>query len=187
MITADVKLQARLPPNMLDDTPKRVKVEGGGRAELTCNAGGFPKPTMKWTREDNLPLPAGKDSVVANPFVIESARMEDRGERETMLIGEKGFKLLFVGNYVCLAENGVGDGQSRIVSLEVEFAPRIAVPRPRVPQAAGYDVELECLITAFPPPAIKWTKGNDSVTNGDTRQISHFALQQDVTRSTLKV
>ena len=53
---------------------------------------------------------------------------------------------IFAGNYVCSASNGVGKSQERIVSLEVEFPPKIDVPKPKVPQAAYYEAHLICEI-----------------------------------------
>lgn len=38
------------------------------------------------------------------------------------------------GTYYCVAENGVGRGARRNVAVEVEFAPVITVPRPRLGQ-----------------------------------------------------
>lgn len=38
------------------------------------------------------------------------------------------------GTYYCVAENGVGKGARRNINLEVEFAPVVTVPRPRLSQ-----------------------------------------------------
>lgn len=38
------------------------------------------------------------------------------------------------GTYYCVAENGVGKGARRNINLEVEFAPVVTVPRPRLGQ-----------------------------------------------------
>ncbi len=92
------------------------------------------------------------------------------------------------GQYVCRGHNGVGeDDPERTVTLEVEFAPYITIPRPRVAQAPEYDSELVCHIHAFPPPSIFWKKDNVTVTNTGNHQISHFASQGEVITSTLKV
>ena len=80
MITADVALQVKLPPTMVDTTPNRVQVVVDTKAEMTCEAKGFPKPDISWTREDKLPLPSGKDEETADVFAIDNVRMEDRGK-----------------------------------------------------------------------------------------------------------
>lgn len=70
------------------------------------------------------------------------------------------------GTYYCIAENGVGKPVRKNVDLEVEFAPIISIPRPKVAQAIDYDIELECKVEAYPAPAITWFKGNKQISNG---------------------
>lgn len=60
------------------------------------------------------------------------------------------------GTYYCVATNVVGQGARRNVDVEVEFAPVMKIPRKRVGQALQFDMDLECYIEAYPPPAIKW-------------------------------
>ncbi len=74
---------------------------------------------------------------------------------------------------------------SRVVSLDVEFPPSIEVPRPRIPQAAYYDAQAVCKITAFPPPAIFWKWNGTELPMDANYKISHFASQDDTITSTL--
>lgn len=46
------------------------------------------------------------------------------------------------GTYYCVAENSVGKGARRNVALEVEFAPVISVPRPRLGQVIILKLQL---------------------------------------------
>ena len=69
------------------------------------------------------------------------------------------------GTYYCVAENGVGKGARRNIAVEVEFAPVITAPRPRMAQALQYDMDLECHIEAYPPPAITWHKDDVQLSN----------------------
>ena len=55
-----------------------------------------------------------------------------------------------------MATNVVGQGARRNVDVEVEFKPFITIPRKRLGQALQFDMDLECRIEAYPPPAIKW-------------------------------
>ena len=52
------------------------------------------------------------------------------------------------GTYYCVADNGVGRGSKRNVAVEVEFAPVITVPRPKVYQVRswhdGIGVDMRC-------------------------------------------
>lgn len=49
--------------------------------------------------------------------------------------------------------------------MEVEFAPVVTVPRPRLGQALQYDMDLKCHIEAYPAPAIVWVKDGVSLSN----------------------
>jgi len=69
------------------------------------------------------------------------------------------------GTYYCVADNGVGKGARRNIAVEVEFAPVITVPRPRLGQALQYDMDLECHVEAYPPPAITWHKQEAQLSN----------------------
>jgi neuronal growth regulator 1 len=69
------------------------------------------------------------------------------------------------GTYYCVAENGVGKGARRNIAVEVEFAPVITVARPRLGQALQYDMDLECHVEAYPPPAIIWVKDEVQLSN----------------------
>jgi len=99
---------------------------------------------------------------VGNILRIKSVKKEDRG------------------TYYCVADNGVSKGDRRNINVEVEFAPVITVPRPRLGQALQYDMDLECHIEAYPPPAIVWTKDDIQLANNQHYIVSHlfmFTLQ----------
>ena len=94
---------------------------------------------------------------------------------------------LLAGNYVCTASNDVGSPQKRVLDLQVGFPPTIELPSPRIPQALYYEVEMECQIHAYPAPAIRWFKGNQSIHNNRQHYIEHFAKRDDFVVSILKV
>lgn len=91
------------------------------------------------------------------------------------------------GTYYCVADNGVSKGDRRNINLEVEFAPVISTPRPRYGQALQYDMDLECHIEAYPPPAIVWVKDEVQLSNNQHYTVSHFATADEFTDSTLRV
>lgn len=62
------------------------------------------------------------------------------------------------GLYDCVASNGNGDPAKMTTSLDIKFPPIISVPRPKVAQAIYYDTEMQCLVEAWPAPAIQWFK-----------------------------
>lgn len=91
------------------------------------------------------------------------------------------------GTYYCVADNQVSKGDRRNINLEVEFAPVITVPRPRLGQALQYDMDLECHIEAYPLPAIIWVKDEIQLSNNQHFSISHFATADEFTDSTIRV
>ncbi|KAH1011028.1 hypothetical protein HUJ04_000470 [Dendroctonus ponderosae] len=98
----------------------------------------------------------------------------------------KGIKKEDRGTYYCIAENGVGQGARRNIAVEVEFAPVVTVPRPRLGQALQYDMDLECHVEAYPLPAITWEKDDITLVNNQHNMISHFAVADEFTDTTLR-
>lgn len=76
------------------------------------------------------------------------------------------------GTYYCVAENSVGRGARRNIAVEVEFSPVISVPRPRVGQALQYDMDLQCHVIAYPPPAITWLHNDVVLSNNQHYRYS---------------
>lgn len=111
----------------------------------------------------------GGATYTGNVLKIKSVKKEDRG------------------TYYCVADNGVSKGDRRNVNLEIEFAPVVTIPRPRLGQALQYDMDLECHIEAYPPPAIVWIKDETHLSNNQHYSISHFATADEFTDSTLRV
>lgn len=119
----------------------------GRKAELKCIADGYPRPSIMWKREYDAIMPSGGHAHSGNVLTILSVSKADRG------------------TYYCIAENEVGKADRKSVNFEVEFAPTISVPRPKVAQAVGYDIELECKVEAYPAPVIQWFKGAVPIMN----------------------
>ncbi|KAH9637592.1 hypothetical protein HF086_014756 [Spodoptera exigua] len=146
-ITAEVELQVRRPPIISDNSTRSLVASEGESVQMECYAGGFPPPKISWRRENNAILPTGGSIYRGNILKIAAVHKEDRG------------------TYYCVAENGVGKGARRNINLEVEFAPVVTVPRPRLAQALQYDMDLECHVEAYPPPAITWLKDEVQLSN----------------------
>lgn len=113
-----------------------------GSAELKCTADGYPKPSISWVRENNEILPSGGHIYNGSILKITEVSQQDRGL------------------YYCIADNLIEPADKRSVNFDVEFPPKIFVPRPKVAQALGFDIELECRVEGFPAPSIIWLKNN---------------------------
>lgn len=168
-ITAEVELQVRRPPIISDNSTRSLVASEGESVQMECYSGGFPAPKISWRRENNAILPTGGSIYRGNILKIAQVHKEDRG------------------TYYCVAENGVGKGARRNINLEVEFAPVITVPRPRLSQALQYDMDLECHVEAYPPPAITWLKDEVQLSNNQHYRISHFATADEFTDTTIRV
>ena len=82
MITADAKLQVKLPPVMNDlGETRTVRAKVGDQALLNCEASGFPLPRMTWSRVDGHVLPNGKENATVQVLKIARVRKEDRGKQ----------------------------------------------------------------------------------------------------------
>lgn len=68
------------------------------------------------------------------------------------------------GLYYCIADNGVGTDR-RSANFDVEFPPQTSVPRPKVAQAVGYDIELECRVEGYPAPSVTWFRNEQELYN----------------------
>ena len=167
--TADVRLIVRRPPIISDNSTRSVVAYEGQRVELRCYASGYPPPEIYWRRQDNAVLPTNTSVWKGNTLTFDRVTKQHRG------------------TYYCVATNVVGQGARRNVDVEVNFKPTIKIPRKRLGQALQFDMDLECQIEAYPPPAIKWFRDNIPLTNNQHYQLSHFAFDDEYTNTILRV
>jgi len=157
-VYADVPLIVRRPPIISDNSTRSVIAQEGHKVILRCYASGNPTPEIYWRRQDNIPLPGGGLVRKGNELVIERVERIHRG------------------TYYCVATNVVGTGARRNIDVEVEHKPFIKIPRKRLGQMLQFDMDLECKITAYPPPAIKWYELGkpEPLTTNQHYRIAHF-------------
>jgi len=168
-ITKQVQLRVKTPVKIQENSTTDLTVVEGERTSLDCLATGFPTPKVEWARKDGKLLSSGKHSFSGSSLQFSRVERSDRGE------------------YLCTAENNVGSPQSLSTTLTIRFGPKISVPRPRMQQAVGYDVILQCEMEAFPAAAIDWKKGEDTLVNSGKHTVVHFTKSATNTLSTLKI
>jgi len=166
---AEVPLIVRRPPIISDNSTRSIVVEEGDSVELKCYASGYPPPEIYWRRQDNAVLPTKTSIFKGNVLKFDSVKKEDRG------------------TYYCVASNVVGSGARRNVDVEVYFKPVINVPRKRLGQALQFDMDLECQIEAYPPPAIQWFRDSILINNNQHYMVSHFPFDDEHTNTILRV
>ncbi|XP_055851907.1 protein amalgam [Episyrphus balteatus] len=169
-VTKSLKLSVKHPPIVSEEkTPKSVSVKEGENIEVTCYADGFPKPNLSWKREDNSIMPAGGTFHRGATLHIRKAHRLDRG------------------GYYCIADNGVGVPNERIVRVEVEFRPQISVARPKVAQMKTHAAEMECSVQGYPPPLVFWFKDGTQLQSGGNYRITNMATAHETTNSVLRI
>ncbi|XP_050953195.1 basement membrane-specific heparan sulfate proteoglycan core protein isoform X16 [Labeo rohita] len=121
--------------------PMIVVVEGS-TATLHCEAHGFPKPTITWSKErSSLPW---RHKIVDNSLVLSNVGRQDSGQ------------------YVCNATNHMGTSEVTIM-LEVDAPPYATSLPDDVSVRVGEVIRLQCLAHGTPPLRFEWTKVNGSL------------------------
>ncbi|KAH8236603.1 hypothetical protein KR026_006494, partial [Drosophila bipectinata] len=168
-VTKKLNLQIKTPPVIAETTPKSTLVTEGQNLELTCHANGFPKPTISWAREHNGVMPAGGHVLSEPTLRIKSVHRLDRG------------------GYYCIAENGEGQPDKRLVRVEVEFRPQIGVQRPKVAQMLSHSVELECSVQGYPAPIVVWHRNGVQIQSSRQHEVANTASTSETTTSVLRI
>ncbi|XP_067302205.1 basement membrane-specific heparan sulfate proteoglycan core protein isoform X7 [Pseudorasbora parva] len=121
--------------------PMMVVVEGS-TATLHCDAHGFPKPTITWSKErSSLPW---RHKIVDNSLVLPNVGRQDSGQ------------------YVCNATNHMGTSEVTIM-LEVDTPPYATSLPDDVSVRVGEVIRLQCLAHGTPPLRYEWAKVNGSL------------------------
>ncbi|KAE8751787.1 hypothetical protein FOCC_FOCC001636 [Frankliniella occidentalis] len=123
-------------------TPQRpIIVEELKNVRLRCAATGHPQPTVVWTRLPGGVIPLGSwqvNSVSGHTLNI------TRITREHM------------GDYTCIAHNGVPPDASQTFRLEVHFSPFIHIQQQVLSVIMNSTARLECEVEAYPEPVLFW-------------------------------
>uniref|UniRef100_A0A672L9B0 Heparan sulfate proteoglycan 2 n=1 Tax=Sinocyclocheilus grahami TaxID=75366 RepID=A0A672L9B0_SINGR len=121
--------------------PMIVVVEGS-TTTLRCDAHGFPKPTITWSKErSSLPW---RHKIVDNSLILTNVGRQDSGQ------------------YVCNATNHMGTSEVTIM-LEVDTPPYATSLPDDVSVRVGEVIRLQCLAHGTPPLRFEWTKVNGSL------------------------
>jgi len=151
----------------------------GGEARLTCEAEGFPRPKIYWTREEK------------GHFITIRDRHSSKSREVTRVTGStlilSKIKRSQMGNYLCIASNGFQPAVSRRVRLNVNFRPVVTVQEPTIYAKFGEKVILGCLIEAFPLGIYYWEshRGHILSESSSKHSLSQFTIGEYKTRSQL--
>ncbi|XP_025423912.1 neurotrimin-like isoform X2 [Sipha flava] len=154
-------LNVVVPPSISDSlSSSDAIVREGSNVSLTCHVDGYPKPEIKWKRDDGLQININKTLTVsewAGP-TLELHRISR----------------LDMGAYLCIATNSVPPSVSKRIKVSVDFPPMLWIPHQLVGVPLGYNVTLECYTEAHPTSLHYWTRDNGQMLhdNGKYKAVS---------------
>ncbi|XP_059470073.1 lachesin-like [Neocloeon triangulifer] len=163
-------LEVTIPPDILDKESSEdgVALEGG-TVQIKCVATGLPEPTVTWRREDSKSIVLRQD-----------------GSREKQVVRTVEGEVLLLtnvvrsdmGNYLCIASNGVPPSVSRRFAVNVHFHPMIKVSNQLVAAPAGSDVTVQCYVEASPKAMNSWHRdtGEKLMENANKYVIAENAI-----------
>ncbi|CAK6971319.1 hemicentin-1 [Scomber scombrus] len=151
-------LNVHVPPVIIGLSPENVTVVVNNFVSLSCEAIGFPPPTLSWLN-DKGPIQANTNALIlpgGRTLQILKAKVSDGGK------------------YSCVAMNAAGEAYKHIY-LTVFVPPSIRDSSGDSPVVVnvlvGRSVTLECESNAVPPPTITWYKNGRMVTESDNLRI----------------
>ncbi|RWS08248.1 neurotrimin-like protein [Dinothrombium tinctorium] len=146
-------LHVVVPPRLREATTSNdTEVHEDESVVLRCEAEGFPRPEIKWRREDHQAIN------------VQSVGSSTNNRKVTTIHGEflnitKATRL-HMGAYICIASNGIPPSVSKRIFLGVSFSPLIWTPTQMVGAPLGSDVTLECNLESHPRSVTYWTKNS---------------------------
>ncbi|XP_035509461.1 hemicentin-1 [Morone saxatilis] len=151
-------LNVHVPPTIIGLSPETVTVVVNNFVSLSCEATGFPPPTLSWLN-DRGPIQANTNALImpgGRTLQILKAKVSDGGK------------------YSCVAMNAAGEAYKHIY-LTVFVPPSIRDSSGDSPVVVnvlvGKSVTLECESNAVPPPTITWYKNGRVVTESASLRI----------------
>ncbi|XP_031169752.1 hemicentin-1 isoform X2 [Sander lucioperca] len=151
-------LNVHVPPTIIGLSPETVTAVVNNFVSLSCEATGFPPPTLSWLNNRG-PIQANTNALImpgGRTLQILKAKVSDGGK------------------YRCVAMNAAGEAYKHIY-LTVFVPPSIRDSSGDSPVVVnvlvGKSVTLECESNAVPPPTITWYKNGRVVTESANLRI----------------
>lgn len=146
-----ILLEIGQKPVILTHAVGTLKSASGESLWLHCVSDGIPKPSVKWT------TPSGH--VIDRPHVNGKYTLHENG---TLAIKET--TVYDRGNYICEAQNSVGQAAVTVPVMIMAYPPRIINYPPRsMLRRAGGALQLHCVALGAPKPEIAWERPGHSL------------------------
>ncbi|OQV23378.1 putative Neurotrimin [Hypsibius exemplaris] len=122
------------PPSVdLQPADSPVDVLEGGTFGLTCLAGGFPAPGIKWV----LTSSSGERTELGQYTNQTTIEVPSMSRAET-------------GTYTCVANNGIGEPANDSVVVHIRYKPQLLDSTATFLSRIGGEARLECSFSAYP-------------------------------------
>ncbi|XP_065223044.1 lachesin [Planococcus citri] len=150
-------IDVHVPPDiMYEETSADLSVREGDNASLICRATGHPPPRVTWRRED-------AEFIMLRRSVRDIVKV-DSYNGSTLYFWKVDRRQM--GAYLCIASNDVPPAVSKRIILSVNFSPSIRVPNQLLGAPLNTDVQLECIVEAFPNTVNYWDKNGEIIFDG---------------------
>ncbi|XP_032571989.1 lachesin isoform X2 [Drosophila sechellia] len=160
-------LDVVVPPDILnhpEHNPEEGVCQEGGSISLLCSVTGVPRPKVLWRRE------AGKEIILRTDGRDKTGLKSVEGERLVLTNVHRSD----MGEYNCIASNGIPPSVSKRFNVYVNFSPTVKAISQLVGAPVEKEVTLECIVEVFPKPLNGWyrSEGNIKLHNGNKYNIS---------------
>ncbi|RWS25979.1 lachesin-like protein [Leptotrombidium deliense] len=159
-------LDVVFPPEiLLDESSGDVLVTEGSNVSLQCKAKGYPKPVIKWKREDKKHIPL--HNYLGKKYVVRNIT----GETLTITRVTR----VHMGAYLCIAANGIPPSVSRLTRdlYSETVPPAVWIPNQLIASSMRQQVTLTCHIDAFPSSVNYWIKDSADIITDDDKYHIH--------------
>nr|XP_042903239.1 Down syndrome cell adhesion molecule-like protein Dscam2 isoform X1 [Parasteatoda tepidariorum] len=146
---ATMQMIVNVPPRWTVE-PTNASVVLGNTVWMDCSAVGFPSPSVLWKKLVFTENTAGDFTYV------HSSPRAHRYNNGSLVISDA--EESDAGNYLCQANNGIGAGLSKIVTLQVLVPPRFKDSFQSRSTREGTNATLKCDSSGHSPITITWRK-----------------------------
>jgi hypothetical protein len=155
-------------PPVITKAPINVVAREDGKATFECQASANPRPSIRWRRLDDSPLPKARSAVSSNStLTISKLHARD------------------AGSYVCEAENIFGMTRAYATLAVQEPVSFIKLSPNVVNVSLGQNVTLDCLATGNPTPKVTWS-GVDDLPESSRVESNGSLTIKNITQSDLR-
>lgn len=150
----------------------------GNAVSITCQADGFPAPTVQWKQSrgeqpgeyQELSYQGGHSGIESNPngtLIISNVTRDHEGF------------------FLCQANNGIGAGLSKLIRLTVHVGPHVIVRHKQVAVRRGERVTLRCEADGDKPLEITWRAKSGQIIGGQAYDARYEVKKNDLTKGAI--